>query len=188
MSEWVFRLIIAGVELTDPELDALFEAGCDDATFAKERDGSVLALFDREDETPEAAVVSAIVDIEAKAGIGARVVKVLVEDDWLTAAEVAERLGRSRQSIGQLVRGVRGPGGFPAPIARHGTPNPLWSWYEVDAWFRDYEPGSVPDGRPRLAPDFLAEVNDRLDLRERLRRCPDAPWRPELDEALPLVS
>ena len=44
MSEWTFRLVIAGVELTDTALDALFEAGCDDATFAKERDGSVLGL------------------------------------------------------------------------------------------------------------------------------------------------
>lgn len=101
---------------------------------------------------------------------------------------IAERLGQSRQSIGQLIRSVRGPGGFPAPVARHGAPNPLWSWNEVEAWFRDYEPDSVPDRRPTLAPDFLAEVNDRLDLRERRRHSPDAPWRPELDEALPLVS
>lgn len=73
MSEWTFRLIIAGVELTDIDIDALFEAGCDDATFAKERDGSVLGLFDREADTPEAAVLSALVDVEA-AGIDARVV------------------------------------------------------------------------------------------------------------------
>jgi len=187
MSEWTFRLFIAGVELTDSDLDALFEAGCDDATFARERDGRVLGLFDREAGTPEAAVLSALVDVES-AGIGARVVRVAVEDDWLTAAEVAERVGRSRQSIGQLVRGDRGPGGFPAPIARQGSLNPLWSWLEVAAWFSAYEPAAVPESGPTLSPDFLAEVNDRLDLRERRRHTPDAPWRPELDEALPLVS
>ncbi|MGH3570098.1 MAG: hypothetical protein ACRDRH_29635 [Pseudonocardia sp.] len=187
MSEWTFRLIIAGIELTDADLGALFEAGCDDATFARERTGSVLSLFDREADTPEAAVLSALADVEA-AGISARVVRVAVEDDWLSAAEVAERVGRTRQSIGQLVRGDRGPGGFPAPVARQGSSNSLWSWLEVAAWFSSYEPAAVPAAGPTLSPDFLAEVNDRLDLRERRRHAPDAPWRPELDEALPLVS
>lgn len=187
MSEWTFRLIIAGVELTDTDLDALFEAGCDDATFARERDGSVLGLFDREADTPEAAVLSALGDVES-AGIDARVVRVAVEGDWLTGAEIAERVGRTRQSIGQLVRGDRGPGGFPAPVARRGSPNPLWSWVEVAAWFSAYEPAAVSECAPTLCSDFLAEVNDRLDLRERRRQAPDAPWRTELDEALPLVS
>ena len=187
MSEWMFRLAIAGVGLSDADIDALFETGCDDATFAKERDGSVVGLFDRTADTPEAAVLSAVVDVES-AGIDARVVRVVVEDDWLTAAEVAERAGRTRQSIGQLVRGDRGPGGFPAPIARRGLPNPLWSWVEVEAWLRAYDPAAVPESTPSISPDFLAEVNDRLDLRERRRHAPDAPWRLELDEALPLVS
>ena len=48
MSEWTFRLTLAGIALTDEELDALFEAGCDDATFSLERDGTVLGFFDRE--------------------------------------------------------------------------------------------------------------------------------------------
>lgn len=188
MTEWTFRLIIVGIELTDVELDALFEAGCDDATFGIEQDGVVVADFDRAADTPEDAVVSAIVDIEATAALGARVVRVAVEDDWLTVAEIAGRVGRTRQSIGQLVRGIRGPGGFPAPIARLGSPNPLWSWDEVAAWFRSYEPGSVPDRGSQLSPDFLAEANDRLDLRERLRNSLDAPWRTGLDRVLPLVS
>lgn len=187
MSEWTFRLVVVGVELDDADIDALFDAGCDDATFAKERDGRVLGLFDREADTPEAAVLSAVVDVES-AGIDARVVSVAVEDDWLTAAEVAERMGRTRQSIGQLVRGDRGPGGFPAPVARRGLPNPLWSWREVAAWFSAYEPSAVSVSGPTLSPDFLAEVNDRLDLRERRRHLPDAPWRAGLDEALPLVG
>jgi hypothetical protein len=185
MTEWSFRLILAGVELTDDDLDALYEAGCDDAAFSRERDGRVHALFDREAESAERAVLSAIVDVE-KARIGARVVRVLSDDDWLTAAEIAERLGRTRQSIGLLVRGARGPGGFPTPVARQASPNPLWSWSEVAAWFKGYEPSAVPGDGPSISPDFLAEVNDRLDLRERLRQSPNAPWRHDLDQALPL--
>ena len=70
MTKWMFRLTIAGIALTDEQLDALFEAGCGDAAFSLERDGTVLGFFDREAETQEDAVLSAIGDVEA-AGIGA---------------------------------------------------------------------------------------------------------------------
>jgi hypothetical protein len=185
MTEWTFRLTLVGIALTDEELDILFEAGCDDGAFSRERDGTVLGFFDREAETQEDAILSAIHDIE-NADIGARVIRVAQDDDCLTASEIAQRVGRTRQSIGLLVRGQRGPGGFPAPVARHGSPNPLWSWAEVEAWFGRYEPAANRESGSKLSPDFLAELNDRLDLRERLRHSPDAPWRPKLAAALPL--
>jgi hypothetical protein len=185
MTEWTFRLTIAGIALTDEELDALFEAGCDDATFSLERDGTVLGLFDREAASQEDAVLSAIGDVEA-AEIGARVLRVTDDDDWLTASEIAERVGRTRQSVRLLIRGDRGSGGFPQPVARQGSSNPLWSWADVEAWFEHYEPEAIKGHGARLSPDFLAELNDRLDLRERLRHAPDAPWRLRLAEALPL--
>jgi hypothetical protein len=185
MSEWTFRLTLAGIALTEEELDALFEAGCDDATFSLERDGTVLGFFDRDADTQEDAVLLAIDNVES-ADIGARVLRVTQDDDWLTASEIAERVGRTRQSIGLLVRGDRGPGGFPAAVARHGSRNPLWSWAEVEAWFERYEPTAVRKRGSKLSLDFLAELNDRLDLRERLLHTPDAPWRPRLAEALPL--
>jgi hypothetical protein len=185
MAEWTFRLTVHGFELTDEQLDALYEAGCDDASFSIESDGTILGFFDREAPTEQDAVISAIVDVE-QAGIGARVLRVEADDDWLTASEIAERVGRSRQSIALLARGERGPGDFPAPVARRRSSNPLWSWSEVEAWFARYDPEAVSVPGPRLSPDFLAEVNDRLDLRERLRHSPNAPWRPKLNEALPL--
>lgn len=185
MTDWTFRLTLAGIALTDEDLDVLFEAGCDDAAFSRQRDGTVLGFFDREAETQEDAVLSAIYDVEG-AGLGARVLRITQDDDWLNASEIAQRVGRTRQSIGLLVRGQRGPGGFPAPVARHGSPNPLWSWAEVEAWFERYEPAAVREGGSKLSPDFLAELNDRLDLRERHLHSPDAPWRSRLAQALPL--
>jgi len=185
MTEWAFRLTVAGIGLTDEQLDALFEAGCDDAAFSLERDGTVFGFFDREAATQEDAVLSAIHDVQS-ADIDARVLRVTEDDDWLTASEIATRVGRTRQSIGQLVRGDRGPGGFPAPVARHGLPNPLWSWSDVEAWFGRYDPAAIRKRRSTLSPDFLAELNDRLDLRERLLHSPNAPWRPRLVAALPL--
>ncbi len=185
MTEWTFRLTLQGIELTDEQADTLYEVGCHDGSFSVEPDGTVLGFFDREAPTEQDAVISAILDVE-RAGIGARVLRVQADDDWLTASEIAERLGRTRQSVALLARGERGPGDFPAPIARRRSSNPLWNWAEVEAWFERYEPGALPTHGPRLSIDFLAEVNDRLDLRERLRHSPNAPWRPKLDEALPL--
>ncbi|MGH3813685.1 MAG: helix-turn-helix transcriptional regulator [Pseudonocardiaceae bacterium] len=185
MTEWTFRLTLRGIELTDEQLDTLLEAGCDGGSFLVEPDGTVLGFFDREAPTEQDAVISVIVDGE-HAGIGARVLGVQADDDWLTASEIAERVGRSRQSVALLARGERGPGDFPAPVARQRSSNRLWSWSEAEAWFERYEPEVVPAHGPRFAPDFLAEVNDRLDLRERLRHPPHAPWRPKLNEALPL--
>jgi MoaA/NifB/PqqE/SkfB family radical SAM enzyme len=80
MSEWTFRLTLAGIALTEEELDALFEAGCDDATFSLERDGTVLGFFDRDADTQEDAVLSAIDNVES-ADIGARVLRVTQDDD-----------------------------------------------------------------------------------------------------------
>lgn len=185
MTEWTFRLTLRGIELTDEQLDALYEAGCDDGSFSVEPGGTVVGLFDREAPTEQDAVISAIVDLE-QAGIGARVLRVEADDDWLTASEIAARVGRSRQSIALLARGERGPGDFPTAVARRRSSNPLWSWSEVEAWFARYDPDALSAPKPRLSPDFLAEVNDRLDLRERLHHSPDAPWRAKLNEALPL--
>jgi hypothetical protein len=187
MNEWTFRLNLVGLDVDDDEqMDALFEAGCDDATFGTDEAGAH-AVFHREAPTPEAAVLSAIRSIE-NAGIDARVVRVENEDEWLAAAEIAERIGRTRQSIGQLISGKRGPGHFPTPVVRRDARNPLWSWDEVCRWFATYDPDAVPARPDRPSPDFIAAVNDRLDERERRRQSPNAPWWPELADVLPLVS
>jgi hypothetical protein len=170
----------------DAYLDALYEAGCDDATFATDA-GGAYAVFHRQAPTPEQAVLSAIRSVES-AGGPVRAVRVAAEDDWLTTAEIAERIGRSRQSISQLVRGERGPGGFPAPVARCGARSPLFSWAEVRVWFARHLPSEAPTPTEHMSADFFAAVNDRLDLRERLRRVPHAPWWAEVTKVIPLVS
>jgi hypothetical protein len=187
VNEWTFRLDLVGLDTDDDaRLDALYEAGCDDATFATDA-GGVYAVFHRPASTPEQAVLSAIRSVEGVGG-SIHVVRVAVEDDWLTAAEIAERTGRSRQNIGQLVRGERGPGGFPAPVARRGARSPLFSWAEVQGWLTRHMPGEAPTPTQDVSADFLAAVNDRLDLRERLRRVPQAPWWAEVTKVIPLAS
>jgi len=55
--------------------------------------------------------------VASGAGLKGTVVRV-EPDDLVSAAEIARRVGRSRESIRQLGGGLRGPGGFPAPLAR----------------------------------------------------------------------
>jgi hypothetical protein len=75
MRTYSFRVIIEGADILRPEaLDALFEAGCGDGSFGVSN-GIQDADFDREALSYQAAVDSAVADIE-RAVPGARVVRV----------------------------------------------------------------------------------------------------------------
>lgn len=154
-----FTLVVAGADVqTDEALNALAEAGCDDATVGSS--GGVQHLdFDREAPSYLAAVLSAIANVEA-AVPGARVVRVL-PDEYVTLAEIAERTGRSRESVRLLSIGERGPGGFPPPAARGAERNKLWRWAEVASWFTSAlgEPVHLPP------PPAQRAANALLDLR-----------------------
>lgn len=155
-------MTLVGVVLTEETLNALFEAVCGDAMFLSERDGTVRATFDRAAPSPEDAVLTAIRDVQ-NSDTGACVVRVNADDDWLTATEIAVRVGRTRASIRHLVLGQRDPRGFPPPVARADSQNPLWSWSDVENWFEKFSPGELPPHRRRLSAGFLAEVNNLVD-------------------------
>jgi hypothetical protein len=127
-----FALIIAGVpEFTERVENALFEAGCDDATFSIQY-GQLHAEFSREAESLKEAILSAIADVR-KADIGAEVLQV---DDCnlVTQSDIARRIGRSRQLVHQYITGQRGPGNFPAPMCGLREDQPLWAWCAVSHW------------------------------------------------------
>lgn len=171
-----FLLILEGDVNSEDVLDRLFEAGLDDATFG-EIDGMPMAEFDREAPSFEEAVVSAIEDFE-RAGSEVRVARV-APDDLVTAAAIAQRTGRTRQSINQLIGGDRGPGGFPAPIAHVDAKTRVWRWTEVSEWFEQLD-GEADSERRRIA-EFVAAVNGALESRHHLERL--AELRPS-EEAL----
>lgn len=162
MSEHSFQLTICG-SLTDDRLAALVEAGCADATLSSK--GSLtFADFDREAPALLDAIASAIADVETVPGLE---VLHIDPDELVWAAEIAERTERSRQSVDQLIRGQRGPGGFPPPVS-HATRNPLWRWSEVEVWFASYE-GRVPETARSLV---LGGFNGALQARHSLRGDP----------------
>ncbi|HWB72083.1 MAG TPA: hypothetical protein VG452_07685, partial [Egibacteraceae bacterium] len=145
-------------------LDALYQVGCDDATFGVSG-GVQHAGFDREADSYADALVSAVHQIE-QAVPGARVVQVEAEE-LVTIADIARRTGRTHESIRLLVSGERGPGTFPPPAARAHQRNQMWWWPDVAEWFAGELGEPVPEPGGQEA-QIAAAVNAKLALR-RLR-------------------
>ena len=131
MSTFHFTLIVEGPDLQDEaRIDALFEAGCDDAAIGRS-DGIQYVDFDREARSLDHAILSAVDDLEKLEGVEA----VRIADAGLASlADIAARLGRTRESVRLLVSGARGPGGFPNPVTDPRGRHRLWRWSDVERW------------------------------------------------------
>jgi hypothetical protein len=85
-----FTVVLSGItEVTDDAANALYEAGCDDGSFAS-RDGIAFIMFHRDAPTLREAIDSAIADVK-RAGFG--VLRVETEDANVVAKVNAELLG-----------------------------------------------------------------------------------------------
>lgn len=137
MKNHKFTIIAAGLDPQRDEFgDRFFEAGCDDATISFQK-GAIILEFDRGARTFCSALMSAIADVRAA---GATVVH--VEPDHLVClADIAVRAGITRAAASHYAKGTRGHG-FPSPVARVTTENPLWDWVEVARWF--HKSGRLP--------------------------------------------
>lgn len=108
--------------------DRFFEAGCDDATISLQK-GLFVLEFDRDAESFEDALISAIRDVKRTLAVIER-----IEPDYLvSASDIASRVGLTRAAVSLYATGRRGDG-FPAPVARITTDSPLWDWAEVATW------------------------------------------------------
>ncbi len=158
MQTYQFTLIVGGPDLQSDELaEEIFDAGCDDALIGVS-DGIQYADVDREAPSLEEAILSAIFDIERVEGA---VVVRIADAGLVTMADVAERTGRTRESVRLLVSGRRGPGGFPPPVTDPRGRYRLWRWADVERWF------SVVFGEHQggEGPDIEAIINAGLELR-----------------------
>jgi len=157
---YTFWLILSGDAVHGEQLeDELFESGCDDAVLGS-RDGVTFLEFEREADTLADAILSAIANVQST---GAFVVRV-EPDDLVTAAEIARRIGRTRESVRLLVQGERGPGTFPPPAASLTGKSPIWRWAEVARWFADNyaEHGDLSAADASV----IAGINSALELRQ----------------------
>ena len=114
MATHEFTLILTKAEDPSSGLeDGPFNAGLDDALLGV-RDGVPFLDLDRDAPSLLDAVVAAIREVEG-AGLGLSVLRV-EPDELVNTADIAKRIGRTRERVRLLVAGQRGPGGFPAPV------------------------------------------------------------------------
>ena len=155
-----FTLVLSGIsEITPEVMDALYKVGCDDGTISL-RSGRPYMTFSRNAPSMKDAILSAIDNIR-NAGIGADVLRV----DYcnlVTQADIARKIGRSRQLVHQYMTGERGPGGFPMPACAITEKVPLWFWCEVAFWL--WENNLVKEGVLRDAKE-VETINSVLDLK-----------------------
>ena len=130
MPTYKFSLLLSGIKSFDDRLvDKLFEAGCEDALLSS-CDEAIYLDFTRESLSISTALTSAIRQAESVSGI--KVARVF-PDDLVTAAEIARRIGKSREYVRLLISGDRGGGDFPSFILETGR-SKLWSWRKVSFW------------------------------------------------------
>jgi hypothetical protein len=158
MAVHTFTLILRSPREINRALeDAVYDAGCGDAALGQ-RAGVVYLEFDREARFFVDAVLSAIRDVHSAPEIHVSHVE---PDELVTASEIADRTGRTRESVRLLVEGARGPGGFPPPVS--GTRKRrarLWRWSQVAEWLETH---GLTSGRRDEARVIVA-VNGALDL------------------------
>jgi|SRR5208282_2787541 len=148
----------------EPEryLDALFEAGCDDATIGVGRRGMISLDFSREALSAEEASRSAVEAVQ-RAIPGARLVE--AKPDLVNLSDVADFIGVSRQNIRKYaageIRSVKAR--FPVP-SFSGRPTPLWHLYEVAVWLSRH---TALKPRREIVEASLAAYKLNLDAEQR---------------------
>jgi len=137
----------------------------DMALMGPDQYGMFDADFERESESLPAAVVSALHDL---ASVLPEAEPIRVENDNLvTIAAIARRLGRSHESVRLYSRNKRGPGNFPAPVGRIDDKTAVWDWGDIAQWWEQAH-GKPVEGTADSA--FLTIVNDALEMRRAAAR------------------
>jgi len=147
--------LVVDHQIDRPAVKALFDR-LEDADVITEPAYGTLVMFYRQAESLVDAILMAVRDLDA---IGLPAIAVRNDEDMVTLASIAERIGRSREAVRLWSIGRTGPGGFPAPAQRYlGTT--YYRWSQVAPWLRDRLGMPIPDSEP-----VLAAVNLALQLR-----------------------
>lgn len=149
-------------EITDQDADRVYEAAHEEVSLQEGPKGNYVA-FDRDAPSFLDAVLDAISTL-----IQLGLEPLAVEDELVSVADIAQRSGRTRQSVSMLVSGQRGPGGFPRPIAGNARTH-LWNWADVASWLQTL-PHGEPAGDDRA--QTIAAVNGALANRLLAREKP----------------
>jgi hypothetical protein len=160
-----FTLVLRGMNKITSQLeDSLYESGCDDA-MVHSGNGSIYLTFDRLDTSLEKAVSSAIKDVEKNQKLEVAVVE---PADFVTVAEIARRAGYSREYIRKLIKGERGNGYFPAPLAGSSSTTLIYSWVEVTSWLS--VSNILKNNDALIMAKIIKQFNDQLNNRRKYFR------------------
>ena len=136
MSEFEFELIFKLNHDEDPEiyLDALYQAGCDDAIAAVGTKGYISLDFNCEANNPQDAIIGAYKRV-LKAIPHAKLDR--AEPYLLNVTELAYQFEFSKQNMRKYVRGEMATidAGFPAPVISGKTS--YWHIAEVAVWLSE---------------------------------------------------
>lgn len=114
-------------------------------------DPMVRIRFDWPASTQTGAIAAAVRAVES---CELRVLRV-DNEDLVTTADVAHRVGMSRETARLWAVGQMGPGGFPPPVnPRRETT--FYAWSEVLPWLRERKDMDLPEEEPALVAANLA--------------------------------
>lgn len=136
--EYDFALVVASeIEIDGDAIvaisDSLFEAGAEDCTVYSK--GNVLIVeFDRESDSYENAVISAIREVNSVKGL---TVKSVDAGQYVGLSDAAELSNMSRSALSKFSKGERGKGNFPTPYLRVNGKAPLYDWAEIAQWLEE---------------------------------------------------
>ena len=123
MSTHHFTLIVDGPDLqSDVLINALFEAGCNDATVGR-TEGIQFLDFDREAASLVVAILSAVNDVERVDGVD---VVEIVDADIPRVAVFAASVGRIREAMRILFTDKSGRVAFSYPVRGQRSRHRVW--------------------------------------------------------------
>jgi predicted DNA-binding transcriptional regulator AlpA len=163
-------VLVDTIDLTDDVLDALF--GELDEVVPSSSDGVVRITGVVQATDGESAAFDLIEQIH---GALPQAAAIRLDQDLVSIPDIADRTGRSRESVRLLVDGKRGPGRFPSPVGTVGDSIRVWPWAVVLEWFRELLDHDL--GERGVSPEAAAFVDACLagKIRNRRRRIPARP-------------
>lgn len=161
MKEYDFALVASYAEPIGEDVflklaESVYEAGCDDAT-VMHKGNTVIIEFDREADTYEGAVVSAIQDLNQVEGL---TVKSVDAGQYVGLSDAAALSELTRSALSKFAKGDRGDGSFPSPYLRVASKTPLYDWSEIASWLE--ERGLIEQG---IAENARVTANINMDLK-----------------------
>jgi predicted DNA-binding transcriptional regulator AlpA len=160
METFTFRIRFHDT-LDDETADRLYDAFDEEIAVEDGPKGHFVG-FERQAASFLDAVLDAIAEV-----IELGLEPLAIEDELVSISDVAERTGRTRQSVSMLANGQRGSGNFPPPVAGN-VRSPLWHWADVAAWFESHEDADVVhEDRIRTIASINGALANRVLARER---------------------